>query len=460
MSGSTTTTSRSLGDCTEWLVDHAPAVEEYIDTTLRRLTAAGIELPYYNDQLPLTPAILPRTCFDRIDIGSRAVFRGMQLIYERCFDSDADRLSDFLLFTEAERALLHVAPGSYDWGGIARPDFVIGPDGPGMLETNISTSLGLVEVGLLADILLGLPPIRELVATSRLTSPNPARKIVAAIARIADPSNGSVMFVDWAEEIQRWQFEGRYLASLLAELGIQAGVCAIEDLKYRDGRVTYAGAPIDVVYRFYTTIVLATSPAARDVHAPLQDAVAHGRVKLFGSYAHKLFTPKLFLALLSDERYACQLPDRLRVSIDRIVPWTRLVEDRTTRCEGRQVDLMSFAAANREQLVLKPNLGFGGKRVMVGSYASQSEWETALSDALLSAEHWLLQKALPIDEAELPFLDERGRVVVGTFKVDYGAFMVDRHCAGIARRNATKTSGPMLTNLSRGGGLGPVFIQK
>lgn len=92
----------------------------------------------------------------------------------------------------------------------------------------------------------------------------------------------------------------------------------------------------------------------------------------------------------------------------------------------------------------------------IGASLDQAEWEHRLEAALDSNEHWLLQERLETEHRELAFV-VAGEIVLQKAKVDYGAFMIGRRYAGAARRNATAETGPDVTNLSRGGGLAPVF---
>jgi uncharacterized circularly permuted ATP-grasp superfamily protein len=140
-----------------------------------------------------------------------------------------------------------------------------------------------------------------------------------------------------------------------------------------------------------------------------------------------------------------------------VLPWTRIVEDRATLWRGRRVDLLDCAARNRVGFVLKPNLGYGGAGVTVGRDVDQAEWEDKLSAALRAPEHWLVQELIPSQFTDLPFAVD-GQVELRPARVDYGAFMIDRGLAGVARRNTTTRSGPTLTNISRGGGLSPVYF--
>lgn len=452
-----TSIDRQLGALNRSFVADPKAAWRRVRDEFDRLAAAGIELPYVGDRLPLTPGLLPTSWQTRLDVGCRAMFEGIEAIFRHAFDGDVHRLADYLLFAPAERELLAINVGRYDWAATARPDFMVGPAGPMIIESNVTTSLGLLESALLGDVLLGIPALARAAAEAGWTRQNPAAALVDAIvASIDDQRAPLVALADWAKDQEDWLFLYRYLVTLLAQRGVEALPVLVDDLDVRDHGVYVDGRRTSVVYRFFTTIRLRDPEVARR-HEPLLRAVRDGTVRMFGSYGHKLFTPKLFLALLSDERYASCLSPHTAEAVAAVIPWTRILADGATRFRGDHVELLAFARTHRTGLVLKPNLGYGGAGVCVGAQVTQDLWERRLAEALAADEHWLIQEAVDAPTAELAFLDG-DEVRLDTAKVDYGVFMIGREIAGAARRNSTAATGPVLTNLSLGGGLAPVFF--
>ena len=59
-----------------------------------------------------------------------------------------------------------------------------------------------------------------------------------------------------------------------------------------------------------------------------------------------------------------------------------MVEARRTEVHGREVDLLDYAATNRETLVLKPNDDYGGAGIVLGWEVDQATWEASLKSAL------------------------------------------------------------------------------
>lgn len=391
--------------------------------------------------------------------GSAAVFTGIEQLFAEKFQSDVGRLADYLLLEPGEMDLLSPDDPGPSWAITARPDFMDNAGEPAMIETNVTTSLGLLDAGLLGEVLAKIPAVGQLIEQGRLETVDPARSLVRTVAGVLrgrpDPL---IVIADWEGEIDRWAFVYRYLEILFAEVGLRAEVARIDELQVRDGGVFLGTRRVDLIYRFFTTIAL-RDPVVAEKHAPILHAVRSGDVLMFGGYGHKLFTPKLFLALLSDEENARYISPSIRDAVDAVVPWTRIVADRSTLFEGTRIDLLPYAATHKDRFVLKPNLGYGGTGVVVGQATDETIWQESLAAAEAAADHWLLQAVVAAPEEELFFL--RGsEIVTARAKVDYGAFVFERAFAGAARRNATVHTGSTLTNLTRGGGLSPVYFTR
>ena len=96
----------------------------------------------------------------------------------------------------------------------------------------------------------------------------------------------------------------------------------------------------------------------------------------------KVLHKKASLAVLSDERNAALFDAPMRQAIAEHIPWTRVVEERTTTWQGREVDLLDHAAPARAQFVLKPNDDYGGAGIVLGWEVDDAAWARALAAAL------------------------------------------------------------------------------
>ena len=148
------------------------------------------------------------------------------------------------------------------------------------------------------------------------------------------------------------------------------------ELRIEGDEVYYEDIQIDVAYRDYETRDLVA--LEREIGKPL-DAMRllfrQNRVvsSMVGDFDHKSCWE-----LMTDESIASRLfTAEERRLFRRHVLWTRIVGDRRTTLphgkEGQSAGLRSRRIANAS--CLKPNRGYGGKGVTLGSAMDQAEWD-------------------------------------------------------------------------------------
>jgi hypothetical protein len=181
-------------------------------------------------------------------------------------------------------------------------------------------------------------------------------------------------------------------------------------------------------------------------------AYAVGACVVVNSFRAKLLHKKSLFALLSDEAFQGGLSAEERAAVAAHVPWTRVARPGETSYQGEQVDLLAFARANRERLLLKPNDEYGGKGITIGWESDAGAWDAALADALKSP--FVLQERVTIAYEPYPALVD-GQVVIGERLVDSDPFLFGSGVEGSLCRLSTVT----LLNVTAGGGSTvPVFV--
>ena len=224
------------------------------------------------------------------------------------------------------------------------------------------------------------------------------------------------------------------------------------DLEYRDGRLRLGDFQIDLVYK---RVVTGELLAREGLTSPLVRAVADGAVCVVNSFRSHLLLKKALFALLSDPQYSGLYTPAQQVALADHIPWTRLVAPGFTDYEGRRVDLLEFAARQREQLVLKPSGEYGGTGVVLGWETGQAEWEGALQDALAGV--YVVQERVPVPRESFPVLLD-GEIVQAARYLDLDPYAwqgTQAYGCGV------RLSGGALLNVSAGGGSAvPMFILK
>jgi hypothetical protein len=331
--------------------------------------------------------------------------------------------------------------------------FTAGEGGLKVTEYNAETPAGVAYGDALAELFLALPVARRFQREWRMV-PLPGRHSVldalveAHLGIFGRGEPVSIAIVDWRDVPTRSEF--LLFQDYFCRLGAACIVADPEELEYRNGRLYAAGTAVTVVYK---RVLLAELVARGGLDHPLVRAVRDGAVAMVDSFYCKPLHKKASLAVLSDERNAGLFDPAERAAIARLVPWTRMVEERRTLYGRRKVDLIPFLLAGRERLVLKPNDDYGGAGVVLGWTVSETEWERATREAL--ARPYVVQHRIDLPSETYPTV-VNGRLHFGSRIVDVAPYAYDMNRVdGCLSRVSTDS----LVNVTAGGGSTvPTFV--
>ena len=252
----------------------------------------------------------------------------------------------------------------------------------------------------------------------------------------------TVAIVDW--QGLPTQHEFILFQEYFARHGIRSLIVEPDAMTYEGGVLYADGVAVDFVYKRILTHELL---ARYGVEHPIIWAVRDRAVCMMNRFSCKLLHKKASLAVLSDERNARLFDRDEQAAIQRHIPWTRRVEERTTLFDGEVVDLLPFVAANQERLVLKPNDEYGGKGVVLGWDVAAAEWQQAVDEALRQPS--VVQLRVPLGYEDFPVVLPGGGFAVQPRLVDFDPFIFDGHYAGGC---LTRLSAGGLLNVTAGGG--------
>jgi uncharacterized circularly permuted ATP-grasp superfamily protein len=255
-----------------------------------------------------------------------------------------------------------------------------------------------------------------------------------------------IAIADWAEAETRGDEE--ILREAFAARGFECVVADPRAMEVHRGRLHALGAPVDLVYRRAVLSEL----VGREIEVQaFMGAYRHRLCPFVNSFRSRITEDKAFLAVLTDEAFSHLLTPEERTLVDRVLPWTRRLEERRTRKAGVDIDLVPYVLAQRESLVLKPGHEYGGREVIVGSEVSWPEWDAAVRGALGGA--WVVQERVTPPEEPFPVF-EGGELRIVPLRVNHGPFCVAGEPAGAVARASSKP----VVNVSVGGASVPTFV--
>lgn len=370
-------------------------------------------------------------------------------VARHAFDGDVRRLCAFLGTPEAEAAWIAVDHGPPDVV-LSRLDAFLTPEGPRFIEVNSDAPAGFGYGDRMARLVRELPLFEAFARAAPVSYQASDAGLVRAVAACWRAAGGTgrprIAIADWADVKTRADQE------ILREAFVARGFeCVLADPRAMDvhgGRLHAGGAPVDLVYRRAVLSEL----VGREIEVQaFMGAYRHRLCPFVNTFRCRLSEDKAFFALLTDEAFAHLLSEGERELLSRVLPWTRRVAERRTRRAGQEIDLVPWAIAQREALVLKPAHEYGGRSVLLGSETEPAAWEAAVVSALDSP--WVVQERVAIPEEPFPVFDDAGLSFV-SLKVNANPFYV----AGEPVGAVTRASRSSVINVSAGGGSVPTFV--
>jgi len=232
-------------------------------------------------------------------------------------------------------------------------------------------------------------------------------------------------------------------AKHLEKLGFPTIMGDPRALDYRNGHLYNGSFRIDMIYKrvLYSELI-----KVMGMENPIVRAMRDRNVYITNSISAKMLAKKASLALLSDEQNQHLFSAEEKQAIDQFIPWTRVIEERKTTYDGKEVDLIEFVAENRERFTLKPNDDYGGSGVMLGWQSSAGAWESKLKHALETPH--VVQEKVQVVERDFPMWIN-GTVDISMRYVDADPYIFNGTTVdGVL----TRLSPQALLNVTAGGG--------
>ena len=320
-------------------------------------------------------------------------------------------------------------------------------------EYNAETPAGSAYNDALTELFLTLPAVRPFLKGYSLrplpAAPHVLHALIAAYQKWSGLRHLPVIgILDWSEVPTRNEF--LLFQQYFESMGVTCEVADVRDCELRNGKLVAAGTPIDLIYK---RVLIHELVERMGMDHAIVRAVQSGAVCMVNPFRCKILHKKASLAVLSDERNQHLWSAREQQIINEHVPWTRVVEERSTMYAGQPIDLLPWMAVRRERLVLKPNDDYGGAGIVLGWEVDQEAWSAAIQRAL--SEPYIVQERITLPSESFPTFTE-GRLDFSDRIVDTAPF-----CFEGTRMDGclTRVSTDSLVNVTAGGGSSvPTFV--
>lgn len=255
------------------------------------------------------------------------------------------------------------------------------------------------------------------------------------------PSKPRIAIADWRDVDSRADMD--LIADRLQARGLDASFADPRDLALDGDRLVHDGEPVHLVYKRVIVDELVEDPNAR----ALAHAYEAGTVCMANPPRSVLAGDKRAMALLATEPFQQRLTAPQRAAVDQFLPWTRILEAGKTTIEGYTVNTRDFVLDNKDRLVLKAAVSYGGQDVVMGPSVDDESWGS-LVDEHIKTGRWVVQELVGVPKGIFPRIDEEG-VNLQTLNVNVNPFVFGGAYGG----SYTRVSAEDVINVAAAGGL-------
>ena len=336
---------------------------------------------------------------------------------------------------------------------VARADFIDTPGGLMCCEVNLAANPGGWEHGFWRERYLRHPVLVDFCAREGI-SPGGHDLLGTLCEHMIDDALDSgvteaggelnvVMAMDRPppEGVQR--HAGEAYAELLRRTGrgvtgqVWLSATLGQELTFREGNAYMGERRVHVFYAYDM------KPFPNNVLR----AQLMGGMRAYNGGLTQMWLDKRNIALLSENEGLEGWTEDQRGLIRDHIPWTRLVSARTTTWRGAQVQFPGFLLDQRDDMVLKRGLGYGGKDVHVGRYLAPEEWEARVREAVEEG-GWIVQERV---ESKPYFCHPpQPGAAPGPHTFVWGLFCTGTRYAGGFLRMLPQGAGEGVVNTARG----------
>ena len=168
-------------------------------------------------------------------------------------------------------------------------------------------------------------------------------------------------------------------------------------------------------------------------------------------HSNRLLGNKEYFATLSENESSPVFSKEEQEAIRSFIPWSRKLRKMKTDFKGDSIDLKSFCIENKDLLVLKKTISYGGYDVYIGKDLSQEYWNDIISKAIKTNEY-IIQEY--VESLQYNYLNDNNQLV--PHRLGWGAFVVgDNFAGGFARVEEVSKSSKV--NISQGATLSFIF---
>ncbi len=180
---------------------------------------------------------------------------------------------------------------------------------------------------------------------------------------------------------------------------------------------------------------------------PLIQASEAGNLYLLNGLHTEIYSSKLLMDYLFREEYHHLYSEEEIKSIERSLPNSRILT----------FNIYDEVIKKRENIVLKPSNGYGGKGILLGWNFREEEWIKIVEKCIKSKYKYVVQDRV-IGSTEDNFSIEDGNIVRKKMNSTWGFYLFNGEFSGVMYRGMDTHKGEIV-NAAQGAGMTATFIK-
>lgn len=345
--------------------------------------------------------------------------------------------------------LIKIDPGYSQNVVLARFDALLEGESLRLVELNCDAPAGAAYGDHAENVFLSDETLQTFIRENQLVKTERIHSLLAALLEAYEEFGGyetpNIAIVDWRSTRTMAEFE--FIKSILESKGYKTIIADPRELKYKGGKLYHKNFRIHLIYRrAHFDELLDRLDEVQDMIQAYKDRA----VCMVNPLRSRIASTKALLSILTNPQYDHFFTDsENRIKRDHI-PWTRRVSDFEEFYGYKKVYIIDFLKDEKDTLVLKPSIGYGGRDVFIGCETPDRDWNAALDKAL--KHDWVVQEYINIPIMTVPEI-VNGKLDFAYKKYNFNLLVFGSRYAG----GFTRLSSESVINVARGGGLIPAL---
>jgi len=345
--------------------------------------------------------------------------------------------------------LIKIDPGYSQNVVLARFDALLEGESLKLVELNCDAPAGAAYGDHAENVFLSEEPLQTFIRENELLKSERIHSLLNALLEAYEEFGGyetpNIAIVDWRSTRTMAEFE--FIKSILESKGYKTIIADPRELKYKGGKLYHKNFRIHLIYRrcHFDELVDRLDEVQDMIRAYKERAVC-----MVNPLRSRIASTKALLSILTNPQFDHFFTDsENKIKRDHI-PWTRRLSDFEDFYGGKKVYIIDFLKDEKETLVLKPSVGFGGRDVFIGGETPDKEWNAAIDKAIKN--DWVVQEYINIPIMTVPEIVNK-KLDFAYKKYNFNMLVYGSRYAG----GYSLLSNESVINVARGGGLIPAL---